>query len=78
MEKIIFILFLLGFVFPSPPGVIGCLIHWYFLGGKQEYIDDCKRWEKIDQIESDLKKEGKTISDEIKLARKGKSKYFKI
>lgn len=69
---------IIGFLFPTPPGVFGFLIHWYFLGGKQQYIDECKKWEKLDEIESELKKEGKTIHDEISLAREGKSKYFKV
>lgn len=68
---------LFGMMFPVPPGILGALMHWYIFGGKREYEDEVRKWERLEEIKKELEKEGKTLHDEMKLAREGKSKYFK-
>ena len=79
MTLITFFLLILfaGLFFPEPPGIFGALLHYYVFGGKEEEQREIRKWQRLNEIESELRKEGKTLHDEIKLARKGKSKYFK-
>lgn len=78
MEEIVLCLILLGFTIPQFPGILGAMIEYYVLGGKIREERERRKWQRIDEIEKQLKKEGKTIHDEIKLAREGKSKFFKV
>ena len=73
----ILLIILAGFCLPEPPGILGALLHYYVFGGKQEEQREIKKWQRLNEIERELKKEGKTLDDEIRLAQKGKSKYFK-
>jgi len=68
---------LLGFTVPEPPGILGVLLEYYVFGGKQREEAEARKWRRINEIEEELKKEGKTLHDEIRLAQKGESKYFK-
>lgn len=77
MKELLYVILILGFLFPVPPGLIGGLLYWYIFGGKKNHEENCRKWQELDRIESELNKEGKTIYDEVSLARKGKSKYFK-
>lgn len=77
MLTFILLLSLLGFCFPQPPGILGVLLEYYVFGGKQREQREIRKWQRLNEIEIELKKEGKTLHDEIKLARKGESKYFK-
>ena len=77
MMTFILLLTLLGFCLPQPPGILGALLYYYVFGGKEEEQREIRKWQKLDEIEKELEKEGKTLHDEIRLAQKGKSKYFK-
>ena len=66
-----------GLCLPEPPGILGVLLHYYVFGGREEEQREIRKWQRLDEIEDELKKEGKTLHDEIRLAQKGKSKYFK-
>lgn len=77
MITFISVLILLGLCLPEPSGILGILIHYYVFGGKEEEQREIRKWQRLNEIERELKKEGKTLHDEIQLARKGKSKYFK-
>ena len=68
----------LGFILPGPPGILGVLIEWYWLGGKQKHEAKVTKRNKVNNTLRKIYKEGKHPHDEIKLAREGKSKYFKI
>lgn len=71
------LLVLAGLCLPEPPGILGVLLHYYVFGGKEEEQREIRKWQRLGEIEDELKKEGKTLHDEIRLAQKGKSKYFK-
>jgi hypothetical protein len=73
----ILLIVLVGLCLPEPPGILGILLHYYVFGGKEEEQREIRKWQKLDEIEEKLKTEGKTLHDEIRLAQKGKSKYFK-
>lgn len=73
----ILLIILAGFCLPEPPGILGALLNYYVFGGKQEEQREIRKWQRLNEIEKELKKEGKTLHDEIRLAQKGDSKYFK-
>ena len=73
----ILLLLLAGFMLPEPPGILGSLLDYHLFGGKERKEEEIQKWKEIDRIEAELKKEGKTLHDEFKLANKGESKYFK-
>ena len=73
----ILLIILAGFCLPEPPGILGVLLHYYVFGGKEEEQREIRKWQRLNEIERELRKDGKTLHDEIKLAQKGKSKYFK-
>ena len=73
----ILLLVLAGLCLPEPPGILGILLHYYVFGGRAEEQREIRKWQRLDEIENELRKEGKTLHDEIRLAQKGKSKYFK-
>ena len=77
MITFILLIILAGFCLPEPPGILGVLLHYHFFGGKEEEQREIRKWQRLNEIEKELEKEGKTLHDEIQLARKGKSKYFK-
>ena len=71
------LLVLAGLCLPEPPGILGVLLHYYVFGGREEEQREIRKWQRLDEIENELRKDGKTIHDEIRLAQKGKSKHFK-
>lgn len=74
---LILLILLAGFFLPEPPGIFGALLEYHVFGGKERKLREIKKWQYIDKVEKELKKEGKTLHDELKLANQGKSKYFK-
>lgn len=74
---LLLILLLAGLCLPEPPGILGALLEYHIFGGKQRASKERKKWQEINRIEAELKKEGKTLHDEFKLANQGKSKHFK-
>lgn len=77
MLTFILLVLLAGFFLPEPPGILGAFLEYHVFGGKQRLEREIRKWEELDRIEAELKKEGKTLHDEFKLANQGKSKYFK-
>jgi hypothetical protein len=57
--------FFIGFYAPKPPGLLGTLIQYYLLGGKQEREKEIAKWRKINHIDRELKKRGSDLVHEI-------------
>jgi hypothetical protein len=54
-----------GFYAPKPPGILGAMIEYYWLGGKEREEKERAKWRKIHMIDRELKKKGSSLVHEI-------------
>jgi hypothetical protein len=62
---ILAVTFFVGFYAPKPPGLLGSLIIYYWLGGKEQRQKEIDKWRKINNIDGELKKRGSDLVHEI-------------
>ena len=59
-----------GFYAPKPPGILGSLIIYYWLGGKEKQEKEIAKWRKLNNIDRELKKRGSDLVHEIIMKNK--------
>lgn len=67
-------LFSLSWCVPQPPGILGALIEYYLLGGKQRAL----KKERTEDMLRSLRKNGTDFHTELRKAKKGESKFIKL
>jgi hypothetical protein len=55
----------IGFYAPKPPGLLGMMIEYYWLGGKERREKENLKWKKLNNIDRVLKKRGSDLVHEI-------------
>lgn len=59
-----------GFYAPKPPGILGSIIIYYWLGGKEKQEKEIAKWRKLNNIDRELKKRGSDLVHEIIMKNK--------
>jgi hypothetical protein len=54
-----------GFYAPKPPGILGMMIEYYWLGGKERQEKEDTKWRKLNNIDRELKNRGSDLVHEI-------------